>query len=146
MILPETRFLWLATATLLPAALLSALAPDFGGLLPLAIVLLVVLSLIEIGLLSRQVATVTVSADDTVRFSCGREASVDLYLLQPEGQRRRVLLGLALPEGLSTSQPFWQGELQQVRGKLPWPLSAERRGHYALGPVYLRHYSPLRLS
>jgi len=145
MILPETRFLWLATATLLPAALLSALAPDFGGLLPLAIVLLVVLSLIEIGLLSRQVATVTVSADDTVRFSCGREASVDLYLLQPEGQRRRVLLGLALPEGLSTSQPFWQGELQQVRGKLPWPLSAERRGHYALGPVYLRHYSPLRL-
>jgi len=145
MILPETRFLWLATATLLPAALLAVLAPGFAGLLPLAFLVLTALALVEIVLLGRQVATVSVAADDTVRFSCGREASVALHLAQPEGTQRRILLGLALPEGMSSSQPFWQGELRQAYGTLQWPLSAERRGHYALGPVYLRHYSPLRL-
>ena len=145
MIVPEERFLWAAALTLVPAAVVAALSPALAAVLPLAAVALVGLALIDIVLVCRLARSVTATASDDVRFSSGRSAELSLLLEQSDDQIRQVRVGLALPDGMATPQREWSGPLPHAKTLLQWPLTADRRGHYALGPVYLRLFSPLRL-
>lgn len=145
MIVPEERYLWLSAVTLVPAAVATALLPGLGALLPLVGLALVSLAVIDIVLVTRLARTVSAVADDTLRFSCGRAATLSVSLIQPAGQKTFVQAGLALPTGISSRQPLWSGRLEQQKTRLEWPLAAGRRGHYRLGPVHLRLFSSLRL-
>ena len=145
MIVPEERFLWVSALTLVPAAVTAALLPALAGVLPLAASALVCLAIIDIVLVSRLARTVSAKAFDDIRFSSGRSANLSLLIEQPSEQKSRVRVGLALPDGMSTGQSEWTGHLRQAKTELQWPVTGVRRGHYALGPVYLRLISPLRL-
>jgi uncharacterized protein (DUF58 family) len=145
MIVPEERFLWMAALSLVPAAVLAALLPALAGVLPLVALVLIGLAILDILLVSRLAQTITADATENIRFSCGRSTNLSLRLGQHSGQKSRVRVGLALPDGMETGQREWVGELGQESATLRWPLTATRRGHYALGPVFVRLTSPLRL-
>ena len=143
MIVPEERFLWVSALTLVPAAVTAALLPTLSGLFPLVVVALVVVALVDIVLVVRLARSLSVEASEDLCFSCGRSATLSLLLKQRNGQKSRVRVGLALPEGMSTDQSEWSGRLEQAKTHLQWPLSASRRGEYHLGPVSVRLISPL---
>lgn len=145
MIIPEERFLWVCALTLVPAAVATAIVPGSDALLPLVVAALVCLALADIVLVTRVARSVTASASEDVRFSSGRSGNLSLLIEQQGESAPQVRVGLALPDGVSSLQPEWAGRLKQAKTLLQWPLTAERRGHYSLGPVYLRLFSPLRL-
>lgn len=147
MIIPAPAILRLTAATLVPAALLYAILPEFQPLLALVPPLVGIVALADLLAAFRRRNSLTVTLPARLSLICGREAQLGLTIRAEDKAKYDVQVGLTLPPGFAS--PFRTGRVSLPAGDeavcLEWPLTGTRRGNFRLTRCNLRVNSPFRL-
>lgn len=147
MIIPAPGILRLVAATLLPAALLYAMAPQLRPLVVVVPPLVGLVALIDLLAALRRRNSISLTVPVRLSLICGRPAELPISIRSTNGVHRQLLVGLALP-------PWFASPLRETQVSLPgsdqalvvnWPLTGTRRGSFRLSSCDLRTSSPLRL-
>lgn len=151
MIIPASGILRLVAATLIPAALLYAITPQFRPLLLFVPPLVGIVALADLLALFRHRNQLSVTAPPRLSLICGRSGQLGITIRainQAANQSGLDLqVGLALP--VSFSSPFRETRLKLTKGGdavcLDWPLTGSQRGRFQVKQCALRIASPFRL-
>ncbi len=147
MIVPRNRLIWLVGMVLVPAAILSAAAPQAA---PLCIATAAALAAAAVGdalLAGRRTRGLKAGWGEPVRLAKDRRGAVPLRIENAAGVARRVRLGLAWPEELVPDEEELDVALPAgaERSRVDWPVTPRRRGRYVMDRVWLEAASPLGL-
>lgn len=147
MIIPAPAILRLVAATLIPAALLYAVTPQFRPLLLFVPLLVGMVALADLLILFRYRNRLTVTAPSRLSLVCGRpgQLGITIHAINQAGFDLQV--GLALPAGFVS--PFRETRLKLAKGGdavcLDWPLTGTKRGRFQVMQCALRIGSSFRL-
>jgi len=146
-IIPAPAILRLVAATLLPAALLYAMAPQLRPLLVMVPPLVGLVALADLLAALRRRNGISLTVPGKLSLICGRPAELPITIRSIDGAHRELLVGLALPRWFEA--PFRES-LVSLPGTdqallLNWPLTGTRRGSFRLTHCDLRVNSLFRL-
>lgn len=147
MIIPAPAILRLVAATLIPAALLYAVTPQFRPLLLFVPLLVGMVALADLLILFRYRNRLTVTAPSRLSLVCGRPGQLAIAIRAHNQTSYRLQVGLALPESFETT--FHETRLTLPAAEegicLDWPLTGTKRGRFQVMQCALRIGSPFRL-
>ncbi|QOX80534.1 DUF58 domain-containing protein [Trichlorobacter lovleyi] len=147
MIIPAPAILRLVAATLIPAALLYALTPQFRPLLLFVPPLVGSVALADLLALLLRRNRLTVTAPVRLSLICGRPGQLALAIRAGNRAGYTLQVGLTLPAGFAS--PFRETRLNLAKGGdaicLDWPLTGSQRGRFQVTACALRIASPFRL-
>lgn len=147
MIIPAPAILRLVAATLIPAALLYAVTPQFRPLLLFVPPLVGGVALADLLILFRYRNRLTVTAPSRLSLVCGRPGQLGITIRAINQAGFDLQVGLGLP--VSFSSTFRETRLKLAKGGdavcLEWPLTGTKRGRFQVPQCALRIGSPFRL-
>jgi len=146
-IIPAPAILRLVAATLIPAALLYAVTPQFRPLLLFVPLLVGMVALADLLILFRYRNRLTVTAPPRLSLVCGRAGQLGITIQASNQAGFDLQVGLALPAGFVS--PFRETRLKLAKGGdagcLDWALTGTNRGRFQVMQCSLRVASPFRL-
>ncbi len=143
-----SRFCLFLCSVLLPLALLSGVVPEYGWVLPLSFVILIILGLADLYLSTETLSYFSVTFAPVTRLARGNEGQVEVHLCSDEPELRDLTIGLALPCEFLLEEPIQKFKLEgngATRWALQWKLTARKRGVYAVPTVHIEAASLFRL-
>jgi len=150
-IIPAPAILRLVAATLIPAALLYAVTPQFRPLLLFVPPLVGIVALADLLALFRYRNLLTVTAPPRLSLICGRPGQLGITIRAINQGANQSGLDLQVGLGLPTSfsSPFRETRLKLAKVGdavcLDWPLTGSQRGRFQVTQCSLRIGSPFRL-
>jgi uncharacterized protein (DUF58 family) len=144
MLVPTPRLILLVLALGLPAATVGALRPE-GQIFAWALIAVVVfLAMVDALWRDRAIGALRVELPELVRGHRDHAETFEMRLTGAPG--RRVRLGIAWPDGLSSDVEEWDLQLPAApEATYPVTFLPTRRGRYPLDRVYCEAASPLGL-
>jgi uncharacterized protein (DUF58 family) len=147
LIVPTSRTVRLFAATMLPAALALALAPESRLLLAAGCLLLFAVWAGDALLAERRRSGVRVEFPERLNLSRDQQGGIPFTVCDLAGAACSLVIVLPLPEAFSSPARMLPVELGkgQKGVRVQWPLTGTRRGDYLVEQCRLRVRSPLGL-
>ena len=137
-LIPQIRFLIVASLVFVPAAILAAAQPEIAAAGLLGCLALVALAVFDALLSHRQLDGIRINLPAVLRASLGQEADLSIQITKGDRCPQQLLLGLALPDAVTadlTMAVDLTGAAEQHT--FSWPLQARRQGRWRLERCYL---------
>ena len=144
MIVPRSRLLYWVAAIVLPAALLSAIAPAGVSLSILVTAGLGTVALIDALRARQSVDGIAIDLPPVARMSKDREAKLEVRILNDPPRRRSLRVALGLPAEI----PAGREEIETVLpadsawSRLVWTCTPVKRGNYPIRSSWVEGVSP----
>ncbi|HUT54897.1 MAG TPA: DUF58 domain-containing protein [bacterium] len=145
MITPRTRLIRATALIALPLALWAAAEPAAGQAAMSIFGAFLVIALADAALSLNLLDRVSASYPDVVRLTKDQDGEALLTLESAQAGSRPLGVGISFPPGLSSPHEQIVTALPEGSGRalVPWPITAGRRGNFALENIYLEAASRL---
>ena len=147
MLVPSTRLLWLVALVVIPALTLAGVSPAALSVCVLIVACVALLVLADLVFAGSVFQGISAAWPGTARLTQDRAGAIDLQLNNATPRARRLRVGLDFPPEFRVED--YELSLTLPAGNAPvrlqWPVTATRRGKFALEYAYLELPSPLGL-
>jgi uncharacterized protein (DUF58 family) len=135
---PSPKLLWVFAIVAVPASIFGGLVPGAGVIAVILVLLLVAVALMD-ALISRfDLEGLTVKTPDLVRLYRDREGTFPLQFVFAKPVRQVIRVAVPLPESIDTPEEIRTLLVEAVEAsEITWTCTGHRRGRYPIDGVFV---------